>query len=117
MQMILIRKEFQCRVNGILLSNFLSSDDIDNIKEGYTPVKVKIPSYWSSYSLDGQNFSGSGYGTYHLELILPHNFREPLGMHLPGVDVAYKLFVDGKLIKECGVIGKNKREEELTIIL
>lgn len=93
-------------------SNFLSSDDIDNIKEGYTPVKVKIPSYWSSYSLDGQNFSGSGYGTYHLELILPHNFREPLGMHLPGVDVAYKLFVDGKLIKECGVIGKNKREEE-----
>lgn len=92
-------------------NNFLSSEDIEKNKNGFSPLKIKIPSYWSSYSLNGKKLNGSGYGTYHLELILPHNFREPLGLHLPGVDVAFRLFINGELNAECGVPGKNKSEE------
>lgn len=92
-------------------NNFLSSEEIEKNKTDYLPTKIKVPSYWSSYPLNGNKFNGCGFGTYYLELILPHNFREPLGFHFPGVDVAYKLFINGKLTAECGVPGMNKSEE------
>lgn len=73
-------------------------------------AKINIPNYWTDVSSD-LNTTGHGYGTYHKQFILPHNFKTPLGIHIEGIDVAYKLFVNNNLVKECGTIATNKEDE------
>ncbi|HNW51990.1 MAG TPA: sensor histidine kinase [Prolixibacteraceae bacterium] len=76
------------------------------------PIQVKIPNYWTSYQLNGKNLPGLGYGSYWFKTILPKNYRQPIGIFVPGVDVAYQLYINGELIYQSGKTGKTKNEEK-----
>jgi signal transduction histidine kinase len=77
-----------------------------------TGIPVTVPSYWSSYNIDGESLPGAGYGTYSLQLILPENFQSAICIDIPHFDVAYKFYLNELLIAENGEVGRNRDEEK-----
>lgn len=75
-------------------------------------IAVRVPSYWSSYTLDGESLPGMGYGTYSLKILLPEGFQAPLCIDIPLFDVAHKFYLNDRLIGENGEIGTNRDEEK-----
>ena len=69
--------------------------DPENIEQHRnTGIPVTVPSYWSSYNMDGESLPGLGYGTYSLQLILPENFQSAICIDIPLFDVAYKFYLN-----------------------
>jgi len=76
-----------------------------------TGIPVTVPSYWKSYQVDGESLSGFGYGTYSLMVILPEDYHSAICFDIPLFDVAYKFYLNKRLVSENGEVG-TKREEE-----
>jgi signal transduction histidine kinase len=71
---------------------------------------INIPSSWLGYQLDGQELSGEGFATFRLVTRLSEQDRnERLALRLPTIFHAYKLWVNGELLAEVGVVGQDKR--------
>lgn len=64
---------------------------------------VKVPGPWNNYILDGEPVEGSGYGTYRLIIYAPDASR-PLALSFPFPYTAHKLWANGQLISEAGVV-------------
>ena len=75
-------------------------------------IAVTVPSYWSSYQIEGEELSGMGYGTYSLQIILPTDYQSSLCFDIPVFDVAYKFFLNERLMSSNGQVGSSKEEEE-----
>ena len=85
----------------------------DNFKLRKSPgIAVTVPSYWSSYQLEGLTLPGMGYGTYSLLIILPKDYQSSLCFDIPVFDVAYKLFLNNRLMSSNGEVGTSREEEE-----
>ncbi|GET20408.1 sensor histidine kinase [Prolixibacter denitrificans] len=69
------------------------------------PQTVRIPAYWTEYSIDGESLPGSGYATYHARLTIPGAHGDTLSLAVPVFDSAFKLFIDGKLRYKNGKVG------------
>ncbi|MDF1575817.1 MAG: HAMP domain-containing sensor histidine kinase [Bacteroidales bacterium] len=82
------------------------------IRHEASGIPVTVPSYWKSYKTNGKSLSGWGYGTYSLKLILPGDFHSEICMDIPLFDVAYKLFLNGKLVSKNGSVGTSREEEK-----
>lgn len=71
---------------------------------------MKVPSRWNNYKLPGDKKIGEdGYATYRLKIIT----SELDGLNVLKITlhhIAYKLYVNGKLVLENGEVGKNKNE-------
>ncbi len=67
----------------------------------------EVPSYWTDYSLNGRSLPGKGYGTYRLVILLPQGFSEKLVLNVPVFDSSFKLYINGKLAGENGIVGKS----------
>ncbi|MFU1797837.1 7TM diverse intracellular signaling domain-containing protein [Paenibacillus azoreducens] len=71
---------------------------------------IRIPSSWLGAWLDGQRLSGTGYATFRLDIQLSEQDRNArLALRLPTIFHAYKLWVNGELLAEVGVVGQDKR--------
>lgn len=89
----------------------LSPEDIRTRSEmaGHTDRWINIPSSWLGYRLDGQKLNGTGYATFRLVIRLGEQDRnERLALRLPTVFHSYKLWVNGELLAEVGVVGQDK---------
>jgi len=89
----------------------LSPEDIQfrSAKEGNQDRWISIPSSWLGYRLDGQELDGTGFATYRLVIKLNEQDRnERLALRLPTIFHAYKLWVNGELLAEVGVVGQDK---------
>lgn len=64
---------------------------------------VKVPGPWNNYTLEGEPIEGSGYGTYRLIIHTPDASR-PLALNFPFPYTAHKLWANGQLISEAGVV-------------
>lgn len=89
---------------------FLSPDNFETRKSPGTAVMV--PSYWSSYQIEGEELTGTGYGTYSLQIILPPGYQSSLCFDIPVFDVAYKLFLNERIMSSNGKVGSSIEEEE-----
>lgn len=89
---------------------FLTPDNFESRKSD--GITANVPSYWSSYQIEGEYLPGMGYGTYSLLIILPQDYQSSLCFDLPVFDVAYKLYLDKRLMSSNGKVGKTKEEEE-----
>jgi signal transduction histidine kinase len=81
-------------------------------KDRASGIPVTVPSYWSSYKLDGHLLPGSGYGTYSLMVILPLDFSSLLCFDIPVFDVAYKFYLNDRMISQNGEVGTSREEEK-----
>ncbi len=70
----------------------------------------KVPSYWTDYSSQLVKTTGMGFATYKLTVLLPENFREPLGFDMPVFDSSYDIYIDGKYMGGNGIPGKSALE-------
>ncbi|MGG3455144.1 ATP-binding protein [Paenibacillus rhizolycopersici] len=90
----------------------LSPEDIQNrlARDGSHDRWIRIPSSWLGYRLDDQQLNGTGFATYRLVIQLSEQDRnERLALRLPTIFHAYKLWVNGELLAEVGVVGQDKR--------
>ncbi|MEK3712738.1 sensor histidine kinase [Paenibacillus sp. FSL R7-0333] len=70
---------------------------------------INIPSSWLGYPLDGQTLKGEGYATFRLAIRLSEqDSKERLALRLPTIFHAYKLWVNGELLAEVGVVDQDK---------
>jgi signal transduction histidine kinase len=89
----------------------LSPEDIQNrlTRDGNHDRLISIPSSWLGYRLDGQRLSGTGYATFRVVIKLSEQDRsERLALRLPTIFHAYKLWANGELLAEVGVVGRDK---------
>ncbi|MBB6695300.1 MULTISPECIES: ATP-binding protein [Cohnella] len=89
----------------------LSPEDIQirSARGGNADRWISIPNSWLGYRLDGQQLSGTGYATFRLVVQLSEQDRsERLALRLPTIFHAYKLWVNGELLAEVGVVGPDK---------
>ncbi|WP_239617958.1 sensor histidine kinase [Cohnella mopanensis] len=89
----------------------LSPEDIQNrlARDGNHDRWISIPSSWLGYRLDGQQLNGTGFATFRLVIKLSEQDRsERLALRLPTIFHAYKLWVNGELLTEVGVVGQDK---------
>ena len=89
----------------------LSPEDIQirSARDGNHDRWISIPSSWLGYRLDGQQLSGTGFATFRVVIQLSEQDRnERLALRLPTIFHAYKLWVNGELLAEVGVVGQDK---------
>ena len=72
----------------------------------------KVPSYWTAYTLNGENLSREGFASYRLLILLPHGFRESLVFNVPVFDSSFKLFINGKPSGGNGIVGTSPQNSE-----
>ncbi len=60
------------------------------------PTMVELPAH----------FSGDGYATYRLQILLDPSLQGPVAFKVPEFETAYALYVNGQLISENGVVGR-----------
>lgn len=67
---------------------------------------IRLPGSWNGHSVNGEQIGGSGYATYHLRVKLDDT-EPPLGMRIPYIRTAYKIWVNGELLGESGELGQD----------
>ena len=65
-----------------------------NLGAAGSPVYVPCPSFWTNLQVNGQKLPAQGYATYTLTILLPSP-RPRIGLEVPDVYCAYKLYVNG----------------------
>ncbi len=86
---------------GFYWNRFLTAQEI----AAATPdVMGDVPQAWNSYTIDGKNLPGFGYGTYALRVVNAQP-GETLALRIPTVSTAYELYVDGRLLASSGKVG------------
>jgi len=84
-------------------NKFLVTDD----ELGAIPDCImKVPDEWSHYNIDGKALTAAGYASYKLTITKFTDERE-VTIYMPDFGEAYRVFVDGKLTAESGVLSKN----------
>ena len=89
----------------------LSPEDIQIrlARDGNHDRWISIPGSWLGYRLDGQQLNGTGFATFRVVIELSEQDRnERLALRLPTIFHAYKLWVNGELLAEVGVVGQDK---------
>ncbi|MGE4545295.1 MAG: 7TM diverse intracellular signaling domain-containing protein [Pedobacter sp.] len=71
---------------------------------------LTLPSAWNHAEIEGQNAGRAGYATLRLRL-LPNREQQDLTLQLGEMFSAYRLWVNGVLLVENGVLGKSVSEE------
>jgi signal transduction histidine kinase len=71
---------------------------------------MNLPGTWKGHELEGQPLPGWGQATFRLRL-MPGSGKHPLALRIIGVHAAYRLWADGRLIAESGVVGRSSDTE------
>lgn len=67
---------------------------------------VPVPAKWSKYRK-----TATGYGTYRIQIQLPENHNDYFIL-LPEIGTSYKIWINGKMLGECGKISTIKKDSE-----
>lgn len=87
-------------------NQLLEPSDFDSTAEQASEV-ITVPGIWNGHELNGKKLDGSGYATFKLHIKL----KEPndiYALKILTVSNAYKLWIDGNLIAENGVVSADK---------
>lgn len=68
------------------------------------PVYVDFNTKWKTLWADNEGPHQFGHGTYRLDIHLPKEMPT-MALLLPHLNTAYELYLNGKLIEECGKVG------------
>lgn len=73
--------------------SFLHSGDFDTLHEKHY---IRVPKKWKFYNWKGSVLGGTGYATYRLSLLLPHE-KNQMALIVHSVGTAFKLFINDTL--------------------
>lgn len=67
---------------------------------------MKVPDEWSNYKINGEYLPAGGFASYRLNMIgIQH--ENNVSLFIPDFGGAYKVFIDGTLVAESGIVSKN----------
>lgn len=87
-------------------NQLLTPDDIKINPNNKPDDYIQIPGVWNGTEINGQELKGYGFATYHFRLLLPED--DLYGLKIKEFENAYKLWVNGKLMTETGIVGRTK---------
>ncbi|WP_232371710.1 ATP-binding protein [Leptospira ainazelensis] len=87
-----------------LYSEIKDSEDSKDGKKIQPPELVNVPDSWTSYSKDGKNYSGFGYATYRMCILL-ENPQTDIAIKMLEAATAYNLYVNGVKVLSSGTVG------------
>lgn len=70
-------------------------------------VLVRFPFRWDGVTLNGKALPAFGYATYTLKVLLPKR-QDELMIEMTDVYTAYRMFINGKIVAENGVVSSTK---------
>ncbi len=112
---IVLHQDLVLSLNGeweFYWEKLLTPENYQIEKDQGSGIVVSIPSYWTSYEVDGESPPGMGYGTYSLMIILPSDHQSALCFDIPIFDCAYNFYLNNRLIESNGRVGTTRDEEE-----
>ena len=65
------------------------------------PDYINFPGTWNELSKSRK--PGEGFATYHLKILI--NAKEPLALEIPQIYSSYKMWINGKVVAENGIVG------------
>src|SRR5699024_2472254 len=63
---------------------------------------VTVPGDWSSSLTNEETNAAYGYGTYHLQLVLPPSSNQMYGLRIPDVHTSSMIYINGELAGSSG---------------
>ncbi|MDF2611397.1 MAG: hypothetical protein K0R92_2871 [Lachnospiraceae bacterium] len=86
--------------------NFILSEPEQSTKKD---LLMQVPSEWSQNELEGRRLPAGGYGSYKLSL-KGLSYDKSLALFIPDFGGAYRVFIDGVLTAESGIISKDTKQ-------
>ena len=71
---------------------------------------LTFPGYWTKFEIDGRPLPGAGQATFRLRILMPPGGRD-LTVRFLSVRAACRVWANGKLIAETGVVGHSAEAE------
>lgn len=78
----------------------------DELSKSTAPF-MRVPDFWHNYNREGFEFTGEGFATFHLSVLL-NGKKESLALRVMEISTAYTLFVNGRELASAGVPGHNR---------
>ncbi|NOU92189.1 histidine kinase [Paenibacillus sp. LMG 31456] len=79
------------------------------------PEMAVVPGSWNRQPINSKSYSGSGFVTYRLKVILPlSSSGRTYAMSVPFITSAYSLWINGELLAESGKVGTSYEESLAT---
>jgi signal transduction histidine kinase len=67
---------------------------------------IKVPEEWSNYKINNKRLTAEGYASYKL-IIEQLSYDDTVTLYIPDFSGAYKIYIDGQLTSESGVVSKD----------
>ncbi|MFA9389467.1 MAG: 7TM diverse intracellular signaling domain-containing protein [Prolixibacteraceae bacterium] len=67
---------------------------------------IYIPEIWNKHLIDGKEINSYGFASYHFKIQLPED--DVYAIKIKEFETAYKIWVNGDLLTETGIVGKTK---------
>ncbi len=93
---------------GFVWQELVSPSDLYSLRNA---PNVFIPHDWRQSQVNGNSSDGSGFATYHLQILLPAN-TPPLAFETGSIYHTFQLFLNGKLVAEQGQPGEDDHSEQ-----
>ncbi len=118
---IIAQKDYSINIDSSILKNkifplhgkwrFYWKNFLHDINDttGKNFIYAKVPKSWNNYKINGKKLPIKGYGTYYTKIILPKDTIYAFNIKL--IFSAYKLWINGELISQKGILGTSKDEE------
>lgn len=90
-------------------NEFLTEENFNSPKPGFTRRFEKVPSIWNHYKLNNARLPENGYATYRLTI----HVKDPdkiYGLKIPDLATSYTLYINGEEIARNGKAGKSNEE-------
>ena len=69
---------------------------------------ANVPSYWKDHDHPQVEFTGTGYASYRLVILLPAERPAQVAFDVPVFDVSYRMFQNGELVQSNGKTGSSR---------
>jgi len=89
---------------------FVEPADPVSTQQAKPTLYAPVPSYWKDYNHPEIVFTGTGYASYRLLILLPENRPGKMTLDVPVFDVSSELYINGQKIHGIGKVGKSKEE-------
>ena len=86
-------------------NQLLVPEDFGNVEDESTEY-IEVPGSWNKYITNDKELSGNGYATFRLYVKTEDAKR--LGLKIPRIFTAYKLWINGELLASTGTVGTGK---------
>ncbi|WP_411680991.1 ATP-binding protein [Clostridium thailandense] len=84
----------------------------ENFKKGVVKTGViNIPGNFNGYNYNGRQLGETGYATYRLRVVT-NKVEDLYAIKTEFIQSAQKMWINGKVVEECGKVGKSKQEME-----